>query len=164
MDRRINMSPWEIGQRHWNQRDLYTTNARIDAAGYGLGPSYHPEEGSFAYRRSPPSYAEPHRERQDIHEREAWPVGAPIRSDRSLHDDACASLMQDSWVDASDIDVIVKQGEITLEGTVTDRQQKKRAEDVVSSCMGVIDVHNRLKLRKDDDDGVAFTMPVVTAS
>ena len=156
MQSRTNMSPWEIGQRHWDQKDLYTTNARTDAAGYGLGPSVHPEEGSFAYVRDPVPEEKP-----PISEH----LGAPVLTDASLAENARAVLELDSWLDTSDIEVTVKAAEITLRGTVTELQQKQRAEDDVSGCVGVVDVHNELEIRKDDDDGIAFTMPIlVTAS
>jgi len=47
----MNQSPWAIGQAFYDQRDLYTRNASIGSEGYGRGPSRHPEEGSYAYRR-----------------------------------------------------------------------------------------------------------------
>jgi hypothetical protein len=70
-------SPWSIGEAHWDQRDLYTRDARTDDAGYGRGPAIHPEVGSYAYHRDeppPPSRrggadaGEP-----SLYEREAWP-------------------------------------------------------------------------------------------
>lgn len=78
-ERRRNLSPWEIGASHWDQRDLYTRNGRVDAGGYARGPALHPEQGSYAYpradalrraleRREPPS--DLHRE----YERAAWPM------------------------------------------------------------------------------------------
>jgi hypothetical protein len=70
-------SPWEIGHAYYNQRDLYTRDARIDAAGYGRGPAIHPEEGSYAYHRETrPRDDEkmaPLAKRIDLQSREAWP-------------------------------------------------------------------------------------------
>ena len=39
--RRVNLSLWEIGAAHWDQRDLSTRNNHIDDFGYGRGPSFH---------------------------------------------------------------------------------------------------------------------------
>jgi hypothetical protein len=70
-------SPWEIGHAYYNQRDLYTRDGRVDAAGYATGPSFHPEDGSYAYHR-PPRAAE-HQPAihpppgADFFQREAWP-------------------------------------------------------------------------------------------
>jgi hypothetical protein len=41
--------------------------------------------------------------------------------------------------------VIVVAGEVTLEGTVDDRRQKRMAEEAIENMNGVKDVHNRLK-------------------
>lgn len=48
-------------------------------------------------------------------------------------------------VDATDIEVAVADGEVTLTGTVPNRHQKRSAEDAAWSC-GVRDVHNRLTI------------------
>ena len=70
-------SPWEIGHAYYNQRDLYTRDARIDAAGYGRGPAKHPEEGSYAYHREALPREDmkmaPLAKRIDRPSREAWP-------------------------------------------------------------------------------------------
>jgi hypothetical protein len=54
----------------------------------------------------------------------------------------------DDEVDASDITVTVSQGEVTLEGTVSDRRSKNRAEDIVDSVQGVKDIDNKLRAQK----------------
>ncbi len=73
----INQSPWSIGVSHWDQRDLYTRNNRIDEEGYGRGPSMHPERGSYAYPRQARNPGHPVQQRPEyeasLHEREAWP-------------------------------------------------------------------------------------------
>ena len=72
---RVNKSPWEIGAAHWDQRDLYTRNSRVDDAGYARGPSLHPDVGSYAYHRdnvAPASERVPG-QRPSLYEREAWP-------------------------------------------------------------------------------------------
>ena len=75
--RSVNFSPWEIGASHWDQRDLYTRDARTEDAGYGRGPAIHPEEGSYAYHReeaAPPSSRRMGDDGPSIYEREAWPM------------------------------------------------------------------------------------------
>jgi hypothetical protein len=49
-------------------------------------------------------------------------------------------------VDATDIDVSVADGEVTLTGRVSSRWEKRAAEDIAGSCRGVKDVHNRLQI------------------
>lgn len=75
--RSVNYSPWEIGAKHWDQRDLYTRDARIEDAGYGRGPAVHPDVGSYAYHRDEPAPPSSRRMGDDgpsIYEREAWPM------------------------------------------------------------------------------------------
>jgi len=48
--------------------------------------------------------------------------------------------------DATHVAVRVSGREVTLEGSVEDRQTKRLAEDVAESVYGVVDVHNRLQI------------------
>jgi hypothetical protein len=84
------------------------------------------------------------------------------RSDLRVREDVCDALTYRGDLDATDIEVLVKDGEVTLEGTVTDRRSKRVAEEVCEGIVGVTDVHNRLTIRKDDptDANVAFVLPV----
>lgn len=70
------------------------------------------------------------------------------RSDERIRDDVSDRLTDDDELDASDITVTVKDGEVTLEGTVADRRSKHHAEDIVDAVTGVKEVHNGLKTRK----------------
>lgn len=72
------------------------------------------------------------------------------RSDEHILEDVSLRLNQHAQIDASDIEVSVKDGEVTLEGTVEDRKMKRMVEANVERVTGVIDVHNRLKLKKRD--------------
>jgi len=70
------------------------------------------------------------------------------RSDDRIREEVCERLAWDGEVDASDIAVTVQNGEVTLEGTVETRRMKHRSEDLVDEIRGVIDVHNRLTVRR----------------
>lgn len=70
------------------------------------------------------------------------------RSDERIRDDVSDRLSDDHWLDASDIEVRVENGEVTLSGTVTDRESKRRAERLAESCGGVSDVQNNIKVRQ----------------
>ncbi|MGE5414701.1 MAG: BON domain-containing protein [Syntrophomonadaceae bacterium] len=71
------------------------------------------------------------------------------RSDDRIREDVCEALTRDGELDASDITVSVSDGEVTLEGTVTDRRSKRLAEDLAEGrgVRGVRDVHNRLRIQ-----------------
>jgi hypothetical protein len=68
------------------------------------------------------------------------------RTDQRLQEDVSDALTRDPHVDATDIEVNVENGEVTLLGTVTDRGQKRRAEECAERVRGVREVHNRLRL------------------
>jgi osmotically-inducible protein OsmY len=67
------------------------------------------------------------------------------RSDERVHEEVC-ELLADADVDASEIDVKVQDGEVTLEGTVHDRWSKREAENIACRARGVKDCHNRLRI------------------
>ncbi|MES2645614.1 MAG: BON domain-containing protein [Bacteroidota bacterium] len=75
------------------------------------------------------------------------------RSDERIKEDVNDRLSDDNYVDASDIDVTVQNGEVTLSGTVRNRSEKRRAEDVVESISGVKNVENRIRINTDSTTG-----------
>lgn len=70
------------------------------------------------------------------------------RSDQRILEDVCDRLMENWNVDASDIEVAVVAGEVTLTGTVDGRDAKRRAEDIAADVTGVKDVQNNLRVRQ----------------
>jgi hypothetical protein len=68
------------------------------------------------------------------------------RSDERIFEEVCDRLTDDPRVDATDVEVRVENGEVTLAGTVRSRQEKHRAEDLVERLSGVRDVHNHLRV------------------
>jgi hypothetical protein len=68
------------------------------------------------------------------------------RSSERIFEDVCEALTEDPAVDASDIEVVVQKGIVTLRGSVSDRRQKRRAEDVAEEAHGVRDVRNQLEI------------------
>jgi hypothetical protein len=70
------------------------------------------------------------------------------RSDDRIREDVCDRLSMDDDVDASEIQVRVENGEVTLVGTVQTRSMKHQAEDLAEDVPGVSDVHNQLRVLK----------------
>ena len=70
------------------------------------------------------------------------------RTDERIREDASERLTDDWAVDARKIEVEVSQGEITLNGTVPSRDQKRRAEDLVEDLSGVKHVQNNLRVEE----------------
>lgn len=92
------------------------------------------------------------------------------RSDDRMRDEICDCMTDDPMLDASEITVEVKQGEVTLSGSVTSREQKRRAEDVAERVSGVRDVTNQLRVTRDatgynwNADSSGASAPAITSS
>ena len=70
------------------------------------------------------------------------------RSDDRIREDVCDRLTEDGRVDATDVEVVVNNSEVTLSGVVTSRGQKRYAEDIVEDVTGVREVHNNLRVSR----------------
>ena len=70
------------------------------------------------------------------------------RSDERIREDVCERLAMDHDVDASEIEVNVSDGIVTLSGSVNERQAKRLAEDICESVRGVKDVQNNLRVTR----------------
>jgi hypothetical protein len=69
------------------------------------------------------------------------------RSDDRIMDEICERLTWDPDVDATDIQVRVEGGLVTLSGTIDERSAKRRAEDLACDIRGVKDVNNELRIQ-----------------
>ena len=78
------------------------------------------------------------------------------RSDARIEEDVCEHLTHHGMLDATGIQVRVENGEVTLAGTVESRQAKRLAEDILDSISGVKDIHNQLRVQRDQGHQNAF--------
>ena len=69
------------------------------------------------------------------------------RSDERIREDINEELTRHPEIDASEIEVSVQGGEVTLSGTVDERRDKRLAEDITEHCSGVVEVHNQLRVK-----------------
>jgi osmotically-inducible protein OsmY len=76
------------------------------------------------------------------------------RTDERIKEDINDRLSDDPFIDASDIDVTVNSGEVTLTGTVDERSAKRRAEDLAEAVSGVKNVENRIRVGKSSISGM----------
>jgi len=70
------------------------------------------------------------------------------RHDDRIREDVCERLTFHPDIDAVEIEVTVKDGEVTLTGAVDDRHTKRMAEDVAENVSGVKDVKNQVQVRQ----------------
>ncbi|HYH14914.1 MAG TPA: BON domain-containing protein [Flavisolibacter sp.] len=73
------------------------------------------------------------------------------RSAERIREEVCDRLAEDSWLDASDIEVQIQGDEVVLSGSVHSREDKRRAEDLVESVSGVRNVENRIRIGRSED-------------
>jgi hypothetical protein len=74
------------------------------------------------------------------------------RSNERIQEEANERLTQHGHLNASNVQVKADDGEVTLEGTVGSRRDKRMAEDAVDDISGVKDVHNHLRIDKNQNN------------
>lgn len=72
------------------------------------------------------------------------------RADARILEDINDRLTEDPYLDATDIEVSVIGGDVTLTGIVPSREDKRRAERLAEEISGVGDVQNNLRLRRTE--------------
>ncbi len=74
------------------------------------------------------------------------------RSDERIREDVCDRLTDDPSLDASNIEVKVTDGEVTLSGTVDSRSARRHAEDLSEDVSGTRHVRNNLRVQEAQPD------------
>ena len=75
------------------------------------------------------------------------------RSDERIREDICDRLAEHGFIDATDIEVRVNAGEVTLQGSVHERHEKRVAEDLAERVSGVLQVRNELRVDREGARG-----------
>jgi osmotically-inducible protein OsmY len=79
------------------------------------------------------------------------------RTDDRIREMINDKLTDDWQIDASDIEVTVLNGEVTLTGYVNDRIQKRKAEDIAEHISGVKHIENRIRVNRPPEQGTIVT-------
>lgn len=69
------------------------------------------------------------------------------RTDARVKEDINDRLVEDNYIDASDVDISVENGEVTITGTVETREIKRRIEDIIENVSGVTHYENRVRVK-----------------
>lgn len=72
------------------------------------------------------------------------------RTDGRIQEDVSDRLSDDGALDASNIEVSVTNGEVQLNGSVSSKWAKRRAEDCAENVSGVTNVQNNLRIETAD--------------
>ena len=88
------------------------------------------------------------------------PAGSSTRAtDEDLEEGIRKVYSLDSVLDEGDIAVGVKEGVVTLEGSVPSYWKKSRAQELVAGFGGILEIHNRLSVvptEKHEDQALAL--------
>jgi BON domain len=74
------------------------------------------------------------------------------RSDERIKEDISEQLTQHEQIDATEIEVQVQDRNVTLTGTVNNRQAKRMTEDLVENVSGVQEVINQIRVVRDESN------------
>jgi hypothetical protein len=153
--------PWQSGSRSFGgqrgyARDLYSDSAanrhetdwESGSAGRGMRgvysrPSFVRNDGSGFGRYQDESHWQPRR---------GFAGRGPKdyqRSDERIREEISDRMTDDDSLDASDITIQVKGGEVTLTGTVSCRDDKRRAEDLAEGISGVREITNNIRVSRE---------------
>jgi hypothetical protein len=86
------------------------------------------------------------------------------RADARIEEDANELLTRHPEIDASEVMVSVRSGEVTLTGTVTERRMKRQIAELVEDISGVKDVHNEVRVQRAPDRDRESSAPSGTGS
>jgi osmotically-inducible protein OsmY len=106
-----------------------------------------------AAQSEPGTWGEEQSRRERREEQRGGSAGAGAPRPRRKSDDSLASeiheiLTSDPELDATDVEVVVEGGAVTLSGEVEHPDAKLLAEELTESVSGVRLVHNRLVVRR----------------
>lgn len=151
----------EEGDRGHGSTSMGAEWGEVDTDRHRLGSLT--ESAAASARRAS---AGPHSERRydmDYPERVSYAGRGPKgykRADERIREDVCELLTRSEHLDASNIEVAVCEGTVTLTGTVQDRRSKRMAEDLSQDVSGVKDVQNQIPV---DSEGSTTTGGVQVA-
>ena len=136
--------PWR-----WENQGVQPSSGTFGGAQYGgvMGTSAY-GGGAEAYSITNPDANEWLAQKQGKH-RGVGPAGYK-RSDSRVTEDICERLTDHPHIDARNIEVDVKDGEVTLTGTVPDRRTRLLAEEAADTVSGVKDINNQIRVSREN--------------
>jgi predicted amino acid-binding ACT domain protein len=124
--------------------------------GFGRSPSAYRYGGQGTFRPEGQGGYRP--ESQWSRSGQEWAGGSQIqerrgpknykRSDERIREDVC-DVLTDCDLNCEDVEVTVKEGEVTLSGTVQSREDRREMERIAERLPGVKDVTNQLRVKRE---------------
>jgi hypothetical protein len=153
----------DYGDRYGRPYSSPIERERFDVGGstseFGRGPAFQPyARGSQEF--GPEGYGSSYAYEPAVFRREfaseSWRVPGPYagrgpkgytRPDEGIREEVNDRLTAHALIDATDVEVQIRNGEVTLTGFVDSRDAKRVAEECAENIRGVREVHNRLRVR-----------------
>lgn len=152
---------WRESDHRWDRRPEHGWGGSAGAArafggaDYGRIDSDRDDLGPYPYRgETELRYGGVDRVRSDREPQRTFVGRGPKsykRADARLYEDVNDRLTEAPEIDATAIEVTVNNGEVTLSGNVSDRQQKRRAEELAERVFGVREIRNRLRISRREE-------------
>lgn len=155
-------------QDRWSQRDLWQHQGRQglwqNQGQWQQNPWQNPwQQSSWQQGSWPHNPWQQNQWQQGSWQQNQWQQGPHSgkgprgyqRNFERVKENICDALERDSFLDASNIEIRVENGEVTLTGTVNDRMQKRRAEMLAEQIDGVKDVHNQIRVSPSKTETVS---------
>lgn len=134
------------------ESDHRKSNHRVDAGAPIRGLSgVHPDENPRASGRPAADLSSPGISRTKHSHRTDHTGKAPRgyrRKDKRIEEEINEHLTVHPDIDASEIEVSVSGGEVTISGMADSKHSKWLAEDIALHQLGVREVHNRIRIRR----------------
>ena len=111
----------------------------------GRSHSFHPDEKAFRTENRDYWSTDTGSEEEDKPNYAGVGPKNYIRSDERIQEEVCEMLTRHSSIDASNIEVYVRSGIVTLDGTVPENSMIPLAEEVAATCHFVSGVKNNLR-------------------
>jgi hypothetical protein len=140
----------DFGQEHEDWREpmeFEPRSGRLQWGGESLDRGYYPRRQS--HERESERYPREPRSREWWHDDGPHVGKGPKgyrRSDERILEDVNQALTDSGALDATEIEIACKNGEIVLRGSVSDRRAKRLAEELAEAQSGVHDVRNELRV------------------
>jgi osmotically-inducible protein OsmY len=125
--------------------------------GYDQGQSYRSTRGQDE------SHAQPRSWLRRIAEHIGKGPKGYSRTDERIQEEVHERLAF-GYLDASDIEVTVKNGEVVLKGTVHSKADRRIAEDAIEDVVGVKEVDNRLKVKRPESGASTAALSAASAA
>ena len=76
----------------------------------------------------------------------------------AMQEDISERLWRAEYIDSSEVTIAVKDGAVTLSGTVPERWMRHEIENIADNCMGVQDIENSVRVQRPMIGGIGAEM------